>query len=53
MHKYDKKTQNCSGEITDQEYQAERMKLLGKSAPEGGMPPVDEVKDGEIVCKGF
>jgi len=35
-----------SGEITDQEYQAERMRLLGKEAPAGGIPASDESKEG-------
>lgn len=43
------KTQFGSGEITDQEYQAERMRLLGKEAPAGGIPASDESKEGAKV----
>jgi len=41
-----------SGEINEQEYQVERMKLLGKTAPEGGVPAAsgeeEKTRDGYV-----
>jgi len=41
-----------SGEINEQEYQVERMKLLGKTAPEGGVPAAsgeeEKPRDGYV-----
>jgi len=41
-----------SGEINEQEYQVERMNMLGKTAPEGGIPAVsreeEKTRDGYV-----